>query len=221
MKFLLLLISALAALPAGAEQVPSMPAPPKAPMNVPPSAADAARLGTLPDGIGVAVGKPAPAFELPDIQGKKVTLASLGPKTLVIFYRGGWCPFCNGQLRELTERAPDFEKLGIKLVAISVDQPDKAATTAAAWTIPFAVLSDSDLTTHTAWNVVWDTSGKEFEMLKGFGLDLEAWSGQKHHKIAIPAVFLVEGGVVRWAHADTQYKIRPSAEQLLAVLKAL
>lgn len=181
-------------------------------------------LGTLPDDVGVPVGKAAPGFTLPDIEGKPVSLEALREKgpVLVVFYRGGWCPFCNGQIHELSRRAGDFEKLGVQLVAISVDKPDRAAVTRATWKIPFPVLSDSDAKAHEAWRVVHQVKKPELEKLKGFGLDIEAWSGKTHHKIAIPAVFLVDReGVVRWAHADRDYKKRPDVDQVVAAIRPL
>jgi peroxiredoxin len=53
-------------------------------------------------------------------------------------------------------------------------------------------------------------------------MDLEAASGRKHHVIAVPAIFVIDGtGVVRWAHADPNYRVRPTTQQLLAVLDGL
>ena len=37
--------------------------------------------------------------------------------TLVVFYRGGWCPYCNFQIRELSQSHEKFEALGVSLVA--------------------------------------------------------------------------------------------------------
>ncbi len=52
----------------------------------------------------VRSGNQAPDFTLPDPQGRDVSLGALlkeGP-AVITFYRGGWCPYCNIQLRELT-----------------------------------------------------------------------------------------------------------------------
>ncbi len=53
---------------------------------------DVQALGTLPDGIGIAVGEKAPDLSLPDKDGKQVQLADVLKKkeALVVFYRGGW-----------------------------------------------------------------------------------------------------------------------------------
>jgi peroxiredoxin len=60
------------------------------------------------------------------------------------------------------------------------------------------------------------------ERLKGFGIDVERWSKRKHHKIAIPGIFLMgQDGKVKFAHAAKDYETRPDTQQLLAALKKL
>ncbi|MGB5364688.1 MAG: hypothetical protein WBM75_03965 [Polyangiales bacterium] len=54
--------------------------------------------------------------------------------------------------------------------------------------------------------------------LAAYGHDIEKWSGKDHHKMAVPAVFLVRDGKVAWAHFARDYKTRPSTEQLLVAV---
>ncbi len=179
-----------------------------------------ARLGTVPAGLGLKVGAKAPDATLPEVSGKTVKLADAyaeGP-TYVVFYRGGWCPFCNLQLHELSTAKPEFDKRGVRLVAISVDKPDEEAKTQAKQGVPFAMLSDSSLAAHKAFNVVHVPSPEEAKALANFGVDLDKYSGQTHHDFAVPAIFLVDKtGTVRWQHVDNEYKTRPSTRQLLDV----
>ncbi len=212
--------------------------PPSAPAASAPAAGRTAptreprTVGVLPAGLGVAAGQAAPDFSLPDMDGRTVRLNELrsrGP-VLVVFYRGGWCPFCSFQIRGLALAAPEFQRRGVSLVAISVDAVEKSARAnrppgtaagsgAGGYEIPFPVLSDPDLTAHTAYSVVHRAEAADVERLRGFGVDLEDWSGRKHHVIAVPSVFLVDAaGVVRWAHADEDYKTRPSVAQLLTAV---
>jgi peroxiredoxin len=181
-------------------------------------------LGKLAPGIGIAVGSQAPGFSLSDGDGKTVSLAELtknGP-VLVIFYRGGWCPYCNFEIHELTEAYPEFQRRGVTPVAISVDKPDESAKTMATYSIPFPVLSDPELTAHTAYHVIHAADEAEAAKLKGFGIDLEASSGKTHHSFAVPSLFLVDKtGKVRWAHGDPEYKVRPRTKQILAAIDAL
>ncbi|KIG19432.1 Peroxiredoxin [Enhygromyxa salina] len=178
-------------------------------------------LGTLPEGVGVAVGQPAPDAKILDFEGKPMQLLDVvGSKpTLVVFYRGGWCPFCNSQIHQLTKAYPKFQERGITIAAISVDRADESAKTKATYTIPFPVLSDPDLDAHQAYRVTHEVSQPELEKLRGFGINLEAASGRTHHTIAIPSMFLIDSqGAVRWAHADKDYKVRPATDSLLAAI---
>lgn len=178
----------------------------------------AAALGQLPGDVGIEVGQPAPDARLENADGETLALAELrsrGP-LLLVFYRGGWCPFCNLQIRALVEAYPEYERRGVTPVAISVDRPEEAAETRATYEIPFPVLSDPDLAAHEAFRVGRTVPPEELERLRGFGMDLEAASGRDHHVIAIPSVFYIDReGVVRWAHADLDYRTRPSNRQIL------
>ncbi len=178
-------------------------------------------LGYLPEGIGIPAGNQAPDAELRDFEDRVVPLRDLwaeGP-ILLVFYRGGWCPYCNFQIRELTDAYPEFAERGVTPVAVSVDRIEEAAQTQATYTIPFPVLVDPDLATHHAFRVAHHVDDAELQRLKGFGIDLEAASGQTHHTIAIPSLFLIDPkGIIRWAHADTDYTVRPSPAQILAAI---
>jgi peroxiredoxin len=178
------------------------------------------KLGLAPAGFGLAVGTAAPDGSLPDVTGATQQLAAIYTKgpTFVVFYRGGWCPFCNVQLHELTVAKPEFDRRGVQLVAISVDQPSQEAATQAKHGVPFAMLSDSKLTVHQAFKVVHVPSPEEAKALAGYGIDLAGYSGEQHGNFAVPAVFLIDrGGMIRFAHVDEDYKVRPSVAQLLAV----
>lgn len=207
------------------EGVPSASAsPPKSPRIKEYQATPNEKVGTLPEGIGLPVGSKAPEAQAQDSDGKSVTLSSLlskGP-VLLTFYRGGWCPYCNFEIRALTKAAPEFAVRGITPVAVSVDLPDKARATRATYTIPFPVLSDPELVLHRAFRVEKKVTEAEALAMKGFGVDLEAASGQKHHVIAVPSLFLLDReGRVRWAHADSDYKVRPTIPQILAAIDGL
>ena len=48
-----------------------------------------------------------------------VELLRHGP-LVISFYRGGWCPYCNIELRSLQRMLPDIQALGASLIALSV-----------------------------------------------------------------------------------------------------
>ncbi len=78
---------------------------PEMPRAVETTVVDDEHLGVLPDGVGVPVGEEVESFTLRDHEGDEVALADLLEEqaVMLVFYRGGWCPFCNFQIRELTE----------------------------------------------------------------------------------------------------------------------
>ena len=105
-------------------------------------------------------------------------------------------------------------------MAISVDEIEGAATTDASYSVPFPLLSDPDASVHEAYRVVNQLDEAGVSRLKGFGIDVERWSKRKHHKIAIPSLFLVgKDGKVKFAHAARDYKTRPATAALLSALE--
>jgi len=187
------------------------------------TAPPADRVGVLAPGTGIPVGEKVPDVHGRDLDGKDVALSSLYAKgpVLLTFYRGGWCPYCNSEIHALTSAYPDYQKRGVTPVTVSVDTPDAEAKTKATYAIPFPVLSDSDATMLAAFHVVKKVDGDELAKMKSFGVDLEGYSGKSHHEIAIPALFLIDRtGVVRWAHSDPEFKVRPSTAQILAAIDA-
>lgn len=180
--------------------------------------------GVQAAGVGLPVGSRAPAgLQARDPAGAPVALDALlgqGP-TLLVFYRGGWCPYCNHQLHALAQAAPRFEAAGVRIVAISVDKPQEAAGTQAGWEIPFPVLSDPDLAAHGAFGVVSRVDADTQSRYRKMGIDLERASGRTDGAVAVPSMFLVKDGAVAWAHADPDYRVRPTPGQVLTALAAL
>lgn len=208
---------------ASAAPMAASAAAPSKPPKMEVTSVPADKLGTLAPGTGIPVGQTIPEARARDLDGNEVSLSSLaaqGP-ILLMFYRGGWCPFCNSEIHALSEANPEFEKRGVKLVALSVDKPDQEAKTKALYRIPFPVLSDPDAKVLEAFKVVNRVGDEQLGQLRGYGIDLEQYSGKAHHVIAIPSFFLIDREKkVRWAHSDRDYKVRPSAAQLLQVVDA-
>ena len=185
---------------------------------------DDSEIGQLPEGIGVAAGESAPDVTTENADGEQVDVLELVEDEAIVlfFYRGGWCPYCNFQIREMTEAHDEFARRGVRPVAISVDRQEEAADTNSAYEIPFPVLSDPDLTVHRAFGVTYDAEAEEVEQLAEHGMDIEEASGRDHNSYAVPSIFIIDAdGTVRWSHANLDYSIRPSTQQLLGVIDEL
>jgi peroxiredoxin len=102
---------------------------------------------TLRDGLAktsLKAGDRAPPIALPNARGENVdvgTLLKRGPVVLT-FYRGGWCPYCNLELRAYQRLLPEITATGASLVAISPEKPDDTLSTAEKNALTFEVLSD-------------------------------------------------------------------------------
>jgi len=187
----------------------------------PTKTSSAEQLGSHDNNLGLKAGETVPEFKTNTYEGKSISFSSLlkNAPLLVIFYRGGWCPYCNYQVRQVTQAYEKFQQRQVTPVLISVDKTEGAALVKQSYAIPFPVLSDPQLHAHEAFNTVIKLDKAGYEKYKSHGMDLETWSGQTHHKMTAPAVFLVtKDGKVVWSHVALDFKTRPSVEQLLGVI---
>lgn len=182
------------------------------------------QLGTLDAGYGLPAGQRVPSFDAQTFRGEPTSLQALlaDAPLLVVFYRGGWCPYCNVQVRQMSEAAQRFQRQGVTPVLISADRPEGAALAQTGYEIPFPVLSDPDLSAHRAFNVVLTVDESTQQKYRGFGIVLEDWSGRDHGSIAVASAFIVDrNGRILWSHSALDYKTRPSVDQLIAVAKRI
>jgi peroxiredoxin len=169
-------------------------------------------------------GTPAPDFTLPDANGQPWTLSqawSLGPVVLV-FYRGGWCPFCNLQLRALQGMLPQFAARGTQLAALSPERPDHSPSSADRSALAFPVLSDARLQAANAYGLVMRLPPSLQRAYAESGIDLPTINGEDGWRLPVPATFVIgRGGRVILAHADVNYRLRLDPKDILAVLDRL
>lgn len=171
------------------------------------------------------VGQQAIAFELPNQEGKLVSLKNLigkGP-VVVTFYRGDWCPYCNLQLRALQAKLEDIEKLGATLVAISPQVPDGSLTKSEISEMTFTVLSDQNAKVASQYGVAWEVP--EFlldHMRVDRNLDLEKINNGNGSVLPIPATFIIgTDGIIAWNYVNVDYRTRSEPEEIVEALKKL
>jgi peroxiredoxin Q/BCP len=98
------------------------------------------------------VGTKAPAFSLAGPQGKKVTLASLAGRWVVLyFYPKDDTPGCTTEACEFTASIRDFEGMDAVVLGVSPDSPESHAKFAAKHGLAVTLLSDPDRTAMTAY----------------------------------------------------------------------
>lgn len=172
----------------------------------------------------VGVGDQAPAFVLPDPSGATVALPELltrGP-VVVSFYRGGWCPFCNLELRALQAVLPELTAAGASLVAISPQIPDESLSTKEKADLDFHVLSDLGSEVIRRYGLVYQVDDAAKNVLAGFGNDLERLNGTDTWELPVPATYVIgTDGIVTYAFADADYRRRAEPRDIVAAVLAV
>ena len=183
-------------------------------------------LGTLltqaqTDATPLKVGDAIPDVKLRTEENQEDSLRKLVSEkpTVLIFYRGGWCPFCTRHLKDLAGIEEDLNKAGAQLLAISMDTPAKLKATPARDQLHYRLLSDSDAVAIKAFGIAFKVDDATVEKYKGYGINLDAASGKDHHLLPHPAVFVANtNGVIRFAHVNADYKVRLEPKKILAAV---
>ena len=169
------------------------------------------------------VGDRAPSIVLSNARGDTVdvgTLLKRGP-VVVAFYRGGWCPFCNLELRAFQRLLPDIEAAGASLVAISSEKLDDSLSTAEKNSLTFEVLSDVGQKVGRAFRLVYEFSDELKSAYKEFGLDIPAKNGAPSEwALPISATYIIDrDGLIVYAYTDADYRDRADPIDILTILK--
>ena len=99
----------------------------------------------------------------------------------------------------------------VRIYAISLDTPEESRK--------FAGLVASDHRGAVTFPLLSDPLAR---VIDRYGLRDEAYAGQKEYGIPHPAVFVLDGqGHVRWAKIESDYRERPTNEEIAAALDAL
>ncbi len=178
-------------------------------------------VGTL-SAAPLSVDEMIPDATLQTEEGKPVKLRELISEkpAVLIFYRGGWCPYCTKHLMEVAGIEKDILAAGYQILAISPDQPSKLAETPGREELHYTLLSDSSMETAKAFGLSFQVPQELVSKYKNeYQIDVEAASGEKHHMLPHPALFVVgKDGVITFAHVDENYRVRLEAD---AILKAI
>jgi peroxiredoxin len=149
----------------------------------------------------LSVGQKVAYFELPDQLDYPWSLSGQlesGPVVLV-FYRGDWCPYCNGQLASYARQIDEFERRGAQLAGISVDPPPNNARMVGKLMLPFPLLSDP-----------------EGEVSRLYGL----WNADE--SVAVPSTVVIDQSAeVRYLYSGSDLVDRPGDEEVFATLDKL
>jgi len=178
----------------------------------------------VPAGV-VAVGDTVESFTLRDATNELVTLDQLvaaGP-AVIVFYRGGWCPYCNLALRTYqNELLPELSAFGARLVAISPQPPDQSLSTAEKIGLSFTVLSDPGNRVAKVIGIVFQQADDVLDAQRKLGLDLAKVNAEGSTELPRPTVLIVDSDrTVRFVDVQPDYTARTEVADILTALVGL
>ncbi len=154
------------------------------------------------------VGDKAPNFTLQNATGDWIELdkqLEKGP-AIVVFYRGGWCPYCNITLAAYEEHLDKIKAEGAQLIAISPESPDKSLTTKEKQGLSFEVLSDPENGLAKQFNIAF-----QFERRNG-----------SMSELPLAATYVIDTDrTIRYAYLDVDYTKRAEPSEIINELAQL
>jgi len=181
--------------------------------------------GLLDSGIesqALKVGAVAPSFELEDALTKKrvrsADLLAVGP-LVVKFFRGRWCPYCMTELEVWRDLYPRVRERGALLVAISPQLQRQNDFAVQQHELQFPVLSDPGAKVAEAFGVAYTVPEDMQRHYRSILVNIPFVNGDESWRLPLPAVFVVgQDGVVRYAEAHADFRVRAEPEDVLAAL---
>ena len=152
------------------------------------------------------IGEKVPEVTLLDVAGQNFNIAEEVKKkpTILIFYRGGWCPYCSKQLSGLQEISPSLEKLGYQILAVGTDQPEGLMQSVTKEKLSYTLLSDADLSLSKQFGIAFKAPKAYWEMLS------ETTNRRNTDLLLpVPSVFILDtAGKIQYEYINPDFKQR-------------
>jgi peroxiredoxin len=167
-------------------------------------------------------GAKAPAFELPDHDGKIVSSSGLLSKgrLVICFIRGRWCPFCVGQMEAMNLILPEIEQAGAALVAISPQTVKQSFFMRDQHKLRFPLLSDAGNNVARQFGLTYRVPAPQEALYRRTFVNLPFTNGGDSWELPIPATYiLARDGTVLYTSANEDYTERPEPAEIVSALQ--
>ena len=168
-------------------------------------------------------GDPMPDFELPNQHGQRRRFSDYLKQSPVVLnvYRGGWCPYCNLEMKALHDALPQIQAQGALLVGLAPETPDRAAATAERHRIHIDILGDAGNRVAERLGLVFTLPEALRPMYQGLGIDIPAYNGDDSFELPVPATYIVRpDGIVAHAFVNADYTQRMEPAEIVSHLEA-
>ncbi|WP_430410367.1 peroxiredoxin-like family protein [Kordia sp.] len=169
----------------------------------------------------LTTGEILPSFTLKNIEGNPVSLEDFQSQYLVVaFYRGGWCPYCNMELKALQSILPELTELNGELVAITPETPDNSLTTSEKNELTFSVVSDLNNAYAKSLGLVFQLPKNLQGVYNDFGIDVAKHNGNNDFELPMPATYILnKDREVIYSFVPEDYTERLEPETILEIIK--
>ena len=162
------------------------------------------------------------SIEVTTAEGKKLPLEKVlnNKKTILFFYRGGWCPFCNTQMGQLKQIEGQLSKLGFQLIGISTDNEQDLQKSIGKNQLDYQLLADFNSVVSQAFGLAFYSSQKTTERYLA-AMDLKNplqknKAGELRLVLPVPAIYVIDSkGLVQFNYVNPNFKVRLHEELLL------
>ena len=141
--------------------------------------------------------------------------------TVLIFYRGGWCPYCNAHLRQLRESVPDLQEMGYQLLAISPDTPEQLRDMDKDANLGYQLLSDENVAVGEAFGLRFKLTQRYIDHVVSVQGPEKDLGKQNNGYMLTPGAFVLDtNGIIKFAYVNNNYTVRVGQEALLDAARA-
>ena len=170
-------------------------------------------------------GQKIPEVTLFDTDGKAVNLKQLTSEkpSVLLFYRGGWCPYCSAQLAGLRDIEQKVINMGYQLIAISPDSPERLNMQKVDNKYQVTLLSDKNFDAISAFGIGFFLPEKTANKYRSkLGVEFVALDGSSKVALPVPAVYVVDReGLIHFNYVNPNFRVRLSPELLYQATKTL
>ncbi len=167
-------------------------------------------------------GETFPNLSLQSVSGDLVKLDSLISQkpTIFIYFRGGWCYYCNLHFDQIHSVEDSLINIGYQLVTISSDLPEKMTPGMKQHADKLLMLSDSESKLAEKLGIAYSLDESVYQDYIDLGIELENTQGNNLHLLPVPGVFIVDKkGIVNFNYVNPDYKVRLHPHVLLSAAK--
>lgn len=166
-------------------------------------------------------GDTVPDFQLPDQHGALRRLRDYLAESPVVLniYRGGWCPYCNMEMKALHDVLPEIESRGARLIGMAPETPDRAMSTAERNGLAIDILSDVGNRVAEQLGLVFSLPESLRSIYEKIGVDIPAYNGDESFRLPVPATYIIaQSGLIVYDFVNADYTLRLEPRDILARL---